>query len=117
MVQATEDLDLALQRLQRLHGAVEFEILSFAFGPPGGLDGAIREINEGHPERRAGGGGGQLAGSFGFTGEELKRRERVEGGHREAGAKAAEEMAAVQAGVALRGEVLARRENRFHGGN
>ena len=32
VVQPAEDLELVLHRRQRLHGAVQFEILAFAFG-------------------------------------------------------------------------------------
>ena len=62
VVQAAEDLDHALERLQRLEGPVELEVGPLAGRPPGGGDGAVGEVDEGRPQRRARGGRGQAAG-------------------------------------------------------
>ena len=94
----------SLTRLQRLQRAVELEVGPLAGRPPGGRDGAVGEVDERRPQRRARGGRGQAAGrppprrsSRGVP----QRRERRQ---RDAGAEPAEEMAAAEArpGVARR---------------
>ena len=62
VVQAAENLDLILHRSQRLHRAGQLKVLSFSVRPPGGLDRAVREINERHAQWRAGRGRRQPAG-------------------------------------------------------
>ena len=47
VVQAAEDLDQVLARLQRLKGAAEWNVRPLPLRPPGGGDGAVREVDEG----------------------------------------------------------------------
>ena len=102
VVQAAEDLDQALERLQRLEGPLELEVGPLAARPPGGRDGAVGEVDEGRPQRRARGGRGQAAGPV--RGEQPGRAQRRERRQRDRGAQPAEEMAAAEAGRASRGD-------------
>ncbi len=76
-----------LQRLQRL---AQLKILSFLGRPPGGGNGAVGEIQEGRAQRRARGGGGQLA--RGRCGQQSCRHQRRKGRQGDARAQAAQEM-------------------------
>jgi hypothetical protein len=116
VVHAAEHLQLVLHGSKRLHGAGQFEILAFALGPPVRLDGAVREIDERHAERSAGGGLRKVAGDC-LGGERTRGDERFKRRQSHAGAKAAQEAAAAQAGEALGGEVLDEHVFGFHGSN
>ena len=51
VVQPAHDLDLVLDLLERLQGAVELEVLPFLLGPPVALMHAVGNVDEGHPQR------------------------------------------------------------------
>ena len=51
VVQAAEDLDQALERLQRLEACgLSWKSVPSPLGPPGGGDGAVGEVDEGRPQ-------------------------------------------------------------------
>ena len=96
VVQAAEDLDQALERLQRLERPLELEVGPLAARPPGGGDGAVGEVDEGRPQRRAGG-GRRPGRPSPVGGEQPGRAQRRERRQRDRGAQAAEEVAAAEA--------------------
>ena len=53
LIQPGDDLNLTLDSLKGLHGAVELEVFLRSAGlrPPGGLDGSIGHVNKGQPLR------------------------------------------------------------------
>ena len=86
----------ALERLERLEGPLELEVGPLAARPPGGRDGAVGEVDEGRPQRRAR--GGRRPGRAGpVGGEQPGRAQRRERRQRDRGAQPAEEMAAAEA--------------------
>src|SRR5438034_10608004 len=115
MVQAAEDLQALFDVLQRLHGAIQFEVFAFAGRPPIGRDGSVREINEGHPQWRSGRRRRQLTGRFRFGREHAEWPESFEGGQRQTRAETAEEMTPAQTGEMLRRNVLVEQRLCLHG--
>src|SRR5438132_1210489 len=87
--QFAKDLQLILVVLQGTKGAAPREVGARAFGPPGGGDSSVREIDERRPERHAGGSARQPRG--GSVGQELVAAQRLEQWQSDAGADAAEE--------------------------
>ena len=113
VVETGDDLDAVFDRFQRLHRAVEGEVLALALGPPGRRDRAVGEVNEGRPHRRARrsgrrGLGRRAGGAGGGSGE------RFEGRQRHAGAHAPKEPAAAQRGTPLGGDLVRIRSVRVH---
>ena len=97
VVQAAEDLDLALERLQRLKVRLELKIGPLAARPPRGGDGTVGEIDESRPQGCARGGGRQAlpAPATGAGSRLAERRERRQS---DRSTQAAEKMAAADAG-------------------
>ena len=115
VVQLAQDLQAFFDVLQRLHRAVEFKILALASRPPVAGDRTIREIDKGHPQRRAGRRSRQRTGRVRIGRERSEWPERLEGGQRQTRAETAEEMAPAQTGESLSGNVLVKRRVCFHG--
>ena len=104
MVHAAEHLKLVLHGRERLERRAELKVRAFALRPPGRLDRAVREIDVGRAQRRAGRSAGEVRG-LAIRGEQAGGHDGFERGQRHASAEAAEEIAAAQAGEALGGGV------------
>src|SRR4029077_19303650 len=96
MVEAAENLNERPARLQWFQRAFQLKLGAFTGRPPGGRNGAIREVKEGGPQRRTRRGGCQFGGGGRF-GEKFPGAERLKGRQRDQRAEAAQEMAPTQA--------------------
>src|SRR5581483_3626388 len=96
MVQFPRDLYMRAKVLQRFQRRAEGKTGAVLFRPPSVLNRAVGEENPGGAQRSAGGCGRQ--GLNGRSREEFCGCERLEGGQRDAGAKAAQKVAAAESG-------------------
>ena len=104
MVQSGEDLQAVFDVLQRLQSATQFKVFAFPLRPPVRRDGSVGEVDEGHPQRRAGRRRRHLTGTGRKCG---KCAEGLEGWQRQTCAEATQEAAPAETGVSLSGEVIA----------
>ena len=116
LVQSGDDLDLALDPLQRLHGLVQVEVLPLLLGPPFRQVDPVGDVDERHADRGAGGAGCRQGGGPGRGGGAGPSREQgIKGGEGHRNPHPLEELATAQAGVPLGEGRFVVRMVGFHG--